>query len=188
MFTSCFRPWLKNVACLSSLLSVGRPAIACAKCKSQSRDLARMFLRVIYLVADQSKSLWSSGQIWVAISIWSDLYSNFRQLPRNDEFPVISRGQCLSIYTYLISYKFHIVGTKETLAHLFWICKYTRNFWTSMFEWLSQNFKDLENVSPSLSLCFGLIDDIKDLLFHYLLLIARNCIHTRCIYRYLSSR
>ena len=178
MFTSCFRPWLKNVACLSSLLSVGRPAIACAKCKSQSRDLARMFLRVIYLVADQSKSLWSSGQIWLAISIWSDLYSNFRQLPRNDEFPVISRGQCLSIYTYLISYKFHIVGTKETLVHLFWTCKYTRNFWTSMFEWLSQNFKDLENVSPSLSLCFGLIDDIKDLLFHHLLLIARHYIYT----------
>lgn len=106
-----------SVACLSSLLSVGRPAIACAKCKSQSRDLARMFLRVIYLVADQSKSLWSSGQIWLAISIWSDLYSNFRQLPRNDEFPVISRGQCLSIYTYLISYKFHIVGTKPSLIY-----------------------------------------------------------------------
>ena len=47
-----------------------------------------------------------------------------------------------------------------------------------MFEWLSQNFKDLENVSPSLSLCFGLIDDVKDLIFHHLLLIARHCIYT----------
>ena len=47
-----------------------------------------------------------------------------------------------------------------------------------MFEWISHNFKDLENVSPSLSLCFGLIDDVKDLLFHHLLLIARHYIHT----------
>ena len=47
-----------------------------------------------------------------------------------------------------------------------------------MFEWISQNFKDLENVSPSLSLCFGLIDDVKDLLFHHLLLIARHYIYT----------
>ena len=100
MFTSCFRPWLKNVACLSPLLSVCRTAIAPAKCKSQSRDLARVFFRVIYLVADQSKSIWSSSQIWLAISIWSDLYSNFRQLPRTDEFPVISRGQRLSIYLF----------------------------------------------------------------------------------------
>ena len=46
-----------------------------------------------------------------------------------------------------------------------------------MFEWISQNFKDLENVSPSLSLCFGLIDDVKDL-FHHLLLIARHYIYT----------
>ena len=42
----------------------------------------------------------------------------------------------------------------------------------------SQNFKDLENVSPPLSLCFGLIDDVKDLLFHHLLLIARHYIYT----------
>ena len=48
-----------------------------------------------------------------------------------------------------------------------------------MFEWISQNFKDLENVSPSLSLCFDLIDDIKDLLFHHLLLITRHYIYTR---------
>ena len=46
-----------------------------------------------------------------------------------------------------------------------------------MFEWTSQNFKDLENVSPSLSLCFGLIDYVKDL-FHCLLLIARHYIYT----------
>ena len=45
-----------------------------------------------------------------------------------------------------------------------------------MFEWISQHFKDLENVSPSLALCFGLIDDVKDLLFHHLLLIARHYI------------
>ena len=66
----------------------------------------------------------------------------------------------------------------ETLVHLFWTCRYTQNFWKSMFEWMSQNFKDLENVSPSLSLCFGLIDDVKDLLFHHLLLIARHYIYT----------
>ena len=36
------------------------------------------------------------------------------------------------------------------------------------------NFKDSENVSHSLSFCFGLIDDIKDLLFYYLLLLARH--------------
>ena len=47
-----------------------------------------------------------------------------------------------------------------------------------MFEWISQNSKDLENVSPSLSLCFGVIDDVKDLLFHHLLLIARHYIYT----------
>ena len=45
---------------------------------------------------------------------------------------------------------------KETLIHLFWTCKHTQNFWNGMFEWISQYFKDLENVSPSLSLCFGL--------------------------------
>ena len=47
-----------------------------------------------------------------------------------------------------------------------------------MFEWISQNFKDLENVSPSLTLSFVLIDDVKDLLFHHLLLIARHYIYT----------
>ena len=31
-----------------------------------------------------------------------------------------------------------------------------------MFEWIYQNFKDLETVSASLSLCFGLIDDVKE--------------------------
>ena len=54
----------------------------------------------------------------------------------------------------------------------------TNKFWKSMFEWISQNFKDLENVSSSLSLCFGLIDDVEDLLFHHLLLIARHYIYT----------
>ena len=100
---------------------------------------------------------------------------NYRELMSSRLFQGAS---CLSIYTYLISYKFHTVGTKQTLVHLFRTCKYTQNFWTSMFEWLSQNFKDLENVSPSLSLCFGLIDDVKDLLFHHLLLIARHYIYT----------
>ena len=38
-----FCPWLKNIAFLSSLLSVGRTAIVRAKCKSRSRDLARVF-------------------------------------------------------------------------------------------------------------------------------------------------
>ena len=47
-----------------------------------------------------------------------------------------------------------------------------------MFKWISQNFKDLENVSPSWSLSFSLIDDVKDLLFHHLLLIARHYIYT----------
>ena len=30
---------------------------------------------------------------------------------------------------------------KETLVHLFWTCKYTQNFWKSMFEWISQKFQ-----------------------------------------------
>ena len=47
-----------------------------------------------------------------------------------------------------------------------------------MFKWIFQNFKDLENVSSSLSLCFGLTGDIKDLLFHHLLLIAKHYIYT----------
>ena len=55
---------------------------------------------------------------------------------------------------------------------------YAQNFWKSMFEWISQNFKDLENALPSLSLCFSLTDDVKDLLFHHLLLIARHYIYT----------
>ena len=80
---------------------------------------------------------------------------------------------------------------KKTLVHLFWTWKYTQNFWKSVFEWISQSFKDLENVSPSLSLCFGLIDNVKDLLFHHVLLIARHYIYTcrmsfRCIYRYFN--
>ena len=53
---------------------------------------------------------------------------------------------------------------KETLVHLFWTCKYTQKFWKSK--------------SKSLSLCFGLSDDVKDLLFHHLLLIARHRIDT----------
>ena len=44
-----------------------------------------MFLRVIYLVADQSKLLLPSGQIQLVSSIWLDLYSKFRQLPQNDK-------------------------------------------------------------------------------------------------------
>ena len=54
-------------------LSVFRKAVAGAKCKSLSRDLARMILRAINLNADKSKSLWSS--VWLAI-IWPDLYPN----------------------------------------------------------------------------------------------------------------
>ena len=50
---------------------------------------------------------------------------------------------------------------KETLAHLFWTCKYTYKFWKSMFEWI----KDFKNVPPFLSLCCGLMDDFKGLLF-----------------------
>ena len=56
-------------------LSVFRKAVADAKCKSLSRDLARMILRAINLNADKSKSLWSSGPVWLAI-IWPDLYPN----------------------------------------------------------------------------------------------------------------
>ena len=67
---------------------------------------------------------------------------------------------------------------KETLVHLFWTCKYTQNFWKSMFKSISQNFKDLENASPSWSPCFGLVDDIEDLFFHHLLIIARHNIYT----------
>ena len=55
---------------------------------------------------------------------------------------------------------------KESLVHLFWTCKYTQKFWKSMLEWISQNFKDLETVSLSLSL------------FHHLLLITRHYIYT----------
>ena len=40
--------------------------------------------------------------------------------------------------------------TKETLVHLFWTCKCTQNFWKSMFEWISQNFKDLAGKRLSL--------------------------------------
>ena len=57
MFSSSSHPWLKNVACVSSLLFVGRTAIARANFKSRLLDLVRVFLRVIYLVADQSKLL-----------------------------------------------------------------------------------------------------------------------------------
>ena len=47
-----------------------------------------------------------------------------------------------------------------------------------MFEWISQNFKDLENVFPYFSLCFGLIDDVNDRLSDHLHLIARHYIYT----------
>lgn len=39
---------------------------------------------------------------------------------------------------------------KENLVHLFSI--HTQNFWKSIFEWISQNFKDLEKVSLFISL------------------------------------
>ena len=67
---------------------------------------------------------------------------------------------------------------KETLVHLFWTCKHTHDFWKSVFEWISQNVTDLENIYPSLSLCFGLIDSTKYFLFHHLLLISRHYIYT----------
>ena len=103
MFTSCFRPRLKNVACLSSVLSVGRTA-ARAKCKSGWRDLAQVLLHVIYLVVDQSESLWSDVTGRTSI---------FRQLLWTDGFPVISRGQC-PFNLYLIDLKkFHIVSLKR---------------------------------------------------------------------------
>ena len=93
------------------------------------------------------------------------------------QFKFLHRKIATNVFLYKIGIKQTVSCSfceeqKETLVHLFWTCKYTQNFWKSMFEWISQNFKDLENVSPSWSLCFGLTDDVKDLLFHHLLLIA----------------
>ena len=95
------------------------------------------------------------------------------------QFKFCHRKIATNAFLYKIDIKqtdscFFCKEQKQTLVYLFWTCKYTQNFWKGMLEWISQNFKDLENVSPSLSLSFGLIDDEKDLLFHHLLLIARH--------------
>ena len=83
---------------------------------------------------------------------------------------------------------------KETLIHLFLTCKYTQNFWKSMFKWISQDFKDLENVSPSCCLCFGLIDEKTFSFITYSLQLditftpadlGTSFLSCRCIYRYL---
>ena len=68
--------------------------------------------------------------------------------------------------------------TAETLMHLFWNCRHTKLFWERTFEWITQNFKDLENFKLSPSFCLGLIDNISDLLVHQIILIARSYIYT----------
>ena len=66
---------------------------------------------------------------------------------------------------------------KETLVCIFWTCKLKELLEEHIFLRISQNFKDLENVSPSLTLCFGLIDNVKDVLLHHQLLMARYYIY-----------
>lgn len=53
-------------------------------------------------------------------------------------------------------------------------------FWCSLKELAKThtNVTDLENVSSSLSLCFGLIESTQDFIFHYLLLISKHYMYT----------
>ena len=53
-------------------------------------------LRMWFSASVPSRDVLGGGPIRVVmtISIWSGLFSKFRQLPRTDEFPVIPRSQC----------------------------------------------------------------------------------------------
>ena len=59
----------------------------------------------------------------------------------------------------------------ETLVHFFWECPYVRNFW---------NFSFL--------VCFGLVDNISNLLFHHALLIAGYHIYWSRLMHSIPSR
>ena len=54
----------------------------------------------------------------------------------------------------------------ETLAHLFWYCRYTQKFWKDIYQWITQNTNWNKPVAFSLLIYLGLIDNISDLLLH----------------------
>ena len=64
----------------------------------------------------------------------------------------------------------------ETLAHLFWYCSYTQEFWKDIYQWITQN--TTKSIAFSSLICRGLIDSISDLLLHHLFLIAKRYIYT----------
>ena len=58
-------------------------------------------------------------------------------------------------------------------------------FFQNTLQWISQNLTPTKEASFSPGLCFGLIDNISNLLLHHFLLIARNHIYTcrlRCTF------
>ena len=50
----------------------------------------------------------------------------------------------------------------ETLAHLFWYCKYTKKFWKDINQWITQNTTLNKPITFSPLICLGLIDNISD--------------------------
>ena len=66
----------------------------------------------------------------------------------------------------------------ETLAHLFWYCKYTKKFWITHHQWITQNTTLNKPIAFSPLICLGLIDNISDLWLHHLFFIAKRYIYT----------
>ena len=46
----------------------------------------------------------------------------------------------------------------ETLAHLFWYCKYTKKIWKDIYQWITQNTTLNKSITFSPLICLGLID------------------------------
>ena len=67
----------------------------------------------------------------------------------------------------------------ETLAHLFWYCKYTQKYWKDIYQWITQNTTLNKPIAFSPLIGLGrLTDHISDLLLHHLFLIAKRYIFT----------
>ena len=68
----------------------------------------------------------------------------------------------------------------ETLAHLFWYCRYTKKFWKDIYQWITQNTTWNKPIAFSLIFYLGLTDNISYLLLHvhHLFLIDKRYIYT----------
>ena len=64
----------------------------------------------------------------------------------------------------------------ETIIHLFWECKFTKEFWSTTRIWIKQHLQLTTASNLTQLTCFGLVDNTSNLLLHHTLLIARRYI------------